>query len=201
MRLGWRLAAAFGGCLKSRAGPPAGSTARGIPATRAEWWRPATVRLCWSRSGLGGAAWWRCCLWLRSVLGPSPRQRLKEADRSGGVKPDHTCWPPVSFGWTPPARSAWLRPQTRRGTQNTTPRVLRIHRTAWPVQAAPCHRAHGKRNQRSAPSGRAGRSTAGAATVSAPGTGYRVPATGHRPESGAHQKPREPRRLDRRSVR
>jgi hypothetical protein len=44
------------------------------------------------------------CLWLRSVLGPSPHLRLTEADRSGGVKPHHTCCGPVSSGWTPPAR-------------------------------------------------------------------------------------------------
>src|SRR6185437_11980226 len=30
------------------------------------------------------------CLWSPSVLCPMPRMRLTEADRSGGIKPDHT---------------------------------------------------------------------------------------------------------------
>ena len=29
-------------------------------------------------------------MWSPSVLGPTPRMRLTEADRSGGIKPDHT---------------------------------------------------------------------------------------------------------------
>jgi len=78
------------------------------------------------------------CLWSPSVLGPLPHPRHTEADRSGGVQPHRCCCGPVTSGWTPPARSAWLRPRTRQGTQNTHPRVVRrIHRTTWPVQAAP----------------------------------------------------------------
>ena len=111
-RLIWRLPAAFEGRLNSKAGPPAGSTARG-GCGRAQKRRSATVRLCFPRSARGCASLWGGgrCLWLRSVLGSLPRQRLKEADRSGGIKPDHTCWPPETLGLTPPARSAWLRPR------------------------------------------------------------------------------------------
>ena len=54
----------------------------------------------------------------RLVPGPPSRRRLTEADRSGGVKPHRTpLWSPPS-GLTPPARSAWLRPPTRRGTRD-----------------------------------------------------------------------------------
>jgi hypothetical protein len=76
------------------------------------------IRCAWGRVALFGGG---RCLWLRSVLGPSPRQRLTEADRPAGVKPDRCCCGPVPSGLTPAVRSAWLRPQTRRGTQNTTP--------------------------------------------------------------------------------
>ena len=49
---------------------------------------------------------------------PSSRRHLTEAERSGAIKPDHCCWSPASFGLTAPARSAWLRPPTRRGIRN-----------------------------------------------------------------------------------
>src|SRR6185437_15143682 len=57
---------------------------------------------------LGGG----CCLW--SPLSRIPRRcrRLREAGRSGGVKPDRTCWGAETLGLTPPARPAWLRPPT-----------------------------------------------------------------------------------------
>src|SRR6185312_14158398 len=71
--------------------PPAGTTA----------WGEAAVGLvgCGSRrfgfvaslrTGLRRVVGWRCCLWSPSVLCPTPRMRLTEADRSGGIKPDHT---------------------------------------------------------------------------------------------------------------
>src|ERR1051325_2696341 len=69
MRLGLRLRVACGGCVKSKAGPPAGSP----------------------RQGEGRFA---CRLpvgnWSALVLAPLPHRRLTEPDRAGGVKPDHT---------------------------------------------------------------------------------------------------------------
>ena len=86
-------------------------------------WRPRLVgaedqeqglrrALCnggWGRVALSGDG---RCLW--SPLSRIPRRcrRLTEAGRSGGVKPDHTCWPAETLGVTPPARPAWLRPPT-----------------------------------------------------------------------------------------
>jgi len=102
------------------------TTARGSESLRMRrvgGWRPRLVgaedqeqglrrALCnggWGRAALLGGG---RCLW--SPLSRIPRRcrRLTEAGRSGGVKPDHTCWPAETLGLTPPARPAWLRPPT-----------------------------------------------------------------------------------------
>ena len=111
MRLGRRAAAAFGGCLRSRAGPPVGSSARGGcgRAHKAAVRNGSALlpRFARGRVVLVGAS---RCLWSPSVLGSLPRQRLKEADWSGGIKPDRCCCGAVSFGLTPPAQPAWASP-------------------------------------------------------------------------------------------
>src|SRR5882762_1206115 len=93
---GRRLAAACGGHLRSRAGPPAG--------------------LC---SGGGGSRCQVSVMLLVAFVPDSPsRRRLTEADRPGGVKPHHCCCAHAPSGWTPPDRPAWLRPPTRRGIRD-----------------------------------------------------------------------------------
>ena len=89
---GGRLAAAFEGRRRSRAGPPAGLCNGG-------------------RGGVGLSAGGRC-LWSRLSRIPRRCRRLREAGRSGGIKPHHCCWPAETPGLTPPARPAWLRPPT-----------------------------------------------------------------------------------------
>ena len=98
-----RLAAAFEGRLNSKAGPPAGSTARGWPRVGAEGCGPRRFGfVAWFRSGARRVVGWRCCLWSPSVLGPSPHLR-PEGSRpvrwcqagsfllwSGRVRPDTT---------------------------------------------------------------------------------------------------------------
>ncbi|MEZ0112800.1 hypothetical protein ABH920_006824 [Catenulispora sp. EB89] len=71
------------------------------------------------RSGEGGRAVCRRTLLVVAFVPGSPsRRRLTEADRSGGIKSDPCCCGAVSCDLTPPARSAWLRPPTRRGTRD-----------------------------------------------------------------------------------
>ncbi|MEY9856933.1 hypothetical protein ABH935_002541 [Catenulispora sp. GAS73] len=73
----------------------------------------------------------------RQVLGPSPRRRLTEPARFGGVKPHRCCCGPAPSGWTPPNRPGWLRPPTRRGTQNQHPAWSgRTRLTTWPAALA-----------------------------------------------------------------
>src|SRR6185312_4184358 len=118
--------------------PPAGTTA----------WGEAAVGLvgCGSRRfgfvslvSYGAGLWWgwRLVLWSPSVLCPTPRMRLTEADRSGGIKPDHSCCGPAPFGLTPPARPAWASPEYAAwDPEHNTLMVRRIHRTSW---SAPLH--------------------------------------------------------------
>jgi hypothetical protein len=151
MRLGRRLPAAFGGCLRSRAGPPAGSTVRGrcgrtqrAAARNGSALLPRSVR--GRASLLAGAR----CLWSPSVLGSSPRQRLTEAARSGGsfspivvlcsgshaayaglaqagraggVRPNGTGPKQQRCGLIPPDRSASVR-----RIRGVGPRTLRDHK-------------------------------------------------------------------------
>ena len=85
--------------------------------------RDASGGAC-AASGLAPRGWGdtgrlRCCC--GSGPDPSSRRRLTEADRSGAIKPHRSCWSPVAFGLTAPARSAWLRPPTRRGIRDLAP--------------------------------------------------------------------------------
>ena len=139
MRLGGRLAAAFGGCLRSKAGlrraPQRGGRLRsdcGAAVRGGSALLPRVVRGC--------GAWLAAsrCLWSPSVLCPTPRMRLTEADRSGGIKPDHSCCGPAAFGLTPPARPAWASPAYAAwDPEHNTLMVRRVHRTAWSAQVAP----------------------------------------------------------------
>ncbi|MEY9859271.1 hypothetical protein ABH935_004899 [Catenulispora sp. GAS73] len=106
-----------GGHLEASGGR---STARGRPVRPAVWRRPATGRLP-LRCCLRRAACRRSLLVVTRVLCPSPRRRLTEPARFGGVKPHRCCCGAASSGWTPPNRAGWLRPPTRRGTQNQHP--------------------------------------------------------------------------------
>ena len=145
---GWRLA--VGGWARSDASVRVTAHAFGLAAGGRVWWVPkiksrasggllgkgrlrSDSKCCGPRR-FGSSRDIRCargraallgggrCLWSPSVLGSLPRQRLTEADRSGGVQPHRCCCGPVSSGWTPPARSAWLRPRdaARNPEHNTT---------------------------------------------------------------------------------
>ncbi|MEZ0107304.1 hypothetical protein ABH920_001295 [Catenulispora sp. EB89] len=100
---GGRLAAAFGGCLKVKDRASGGACA--ASGTR-------------SGEGGGRAVCCRTLLVVACVPGSPSHRRLTEADRSGGIKSDPCCCGVVSCDLTPPARSAWLRPPTRRGTRD-----------------------------------------------------------------------------------
>ena len=154
-----RLPAAFGGHRKSKAGLRRAPQRRGS-CGRAAGLRPATVRLCFPSSARGRAAPLAAtrCLWSPSALAPSPHQRLTEADRSGGIKPNHTCCGPASSGLTPPAQSAWASPadaardpghntlvwcegSTERGGRRTPPRAAPRRPAAPPPTPPTPHRA------------------------------------------------------------
>ncbi len=129
MRLVWRVAAAFGGCVEASGGPPrrGGDPRVGLFAAGPRLFGFLSAVACVALLG-GGAA---CG---RRVLGPSPRRRLTEPARFGGIKPDRCCCGPAPFGLTPPNRAGWLRPLTRRGTQNQHPAWSgRNRRTTRPV--------------------------------------------------------------------
>jgi len=92
-RWGGRLAAAFGGRRRSRAGPPAGALQRGV--------------------GPGRVVWWRLLLVVAFVPGPS------SLSSPGGNHPGLAvssriarCCGRSSFGWTPPVRDGWQSPPT-----------------------------------------------------------------------------------------
>src|SRR5947208_17183166 len=58
-----------------------------------------------------------------SVRAPPSHRRLKESDRPGGVKPTFLRMVLLlaeTPGLTPPVRSDWLRPPTRRGIPDRT---------------------------------------------------------------------------------
>ena len=79
----------------------------------------APARRAASAPGRGRrAARRRSLLVVAFVPGSPSRRRLTEADRPGGVKPHRRRCGPAAFGLTPPVRSAWLRPPTRRGTRD-----------------------------------------------------------------------------------
>ena len=127
-----RLEAAFGGRLNSKAGLRR-APQRGGGCGWAGGLRSAAVRLCFPgfRTGPGCVVGRRCCLWSPSVLCPTPRMRLTEADRSGGIKPDHTLlWSSrVRPDTTGPACLG--KPRIRGVGPRTQPlsMVRRIHRT------------------------------------------------------------------------
>ncbi|MEZ0114284.1 hypothetical protein ABH920_008318 [Catenulispora sp. EB89] len=99
---GGRAAAACGGHLKVKGRASGGACAASGLAP-----------------GRGGSRCWAPVVACgRLVPGSPSRRRLTEADRSGGIKSDPCCCGGVSCDLTPPARSAWLRPPTRRGTRD-----------------------------------------------------------------------------------
>jgi len=133
-RLGGRLAAAFGGCLKSNAGlrraPQRGGRLRSDCGAAV---RGGSALFTSLRTGRGCGGGRRLVLWSPSVLCPTPRMRLTEADRSGGIKPDHTLlWSSrVRPDTTGPACLG--KPRIRGvGPRTQHPCVVRrIHRTTW----------------------------------------------------------------------
>ena len=79
-------------------------------------WAPRSARGCAARWG-GGWSFGRQVFWV-----PCRICARREADWSGGIKPDRSCWPTVSSGLTPPAQPAWASPAdaARNPEHNTT---------------------------------------------------------------------------------
>ena len=171
-RLGRRLAAAFGGCLRSRAGPPAGSTARGCPRAEAEGLRPATVRLCFGfvrgSVALSGGGWsvGRRVSWvprhvsaLRKQTGPVASSRIAVAGHrfrsAGHHRPGQLGYarrrgegprtqPPCGEGST--ERHGRFSLHRAAGRQRDPPRATELrHRTA-PPRARPSSDARSRKS-------------------------------------------------------